>query len=149
MVSASMCATSRVCVGTAALGRPFRPRRLVHRHGSVDQSGPPINAAKQRLRVFEALLAQPMGDIGGADAVMANDDNVVVGIEFAVGAGRDFRHWQGHAASDVRKLKFPRLAHIEEAEGKFLVELGLELFRGNLEFHDGMVTLSATLQVWV
>lgn len=78
---------------------------------------------------------------------MADHDDVFVGVKFAVGARWHIRHWQRNATLYVRDLEFPRLAHINEPDGKLLVELSLELFGGNFEFHGRMDTLSATGQV--
>ncbi len=55
---------------------------LVHRHCRINLSRPAVDPATQRLRFLEALLPQPCGYVHRAHAMMANDDDVLLGIEF-------------------------------------------------------------------
>ena len=64
----------------------------VNWHASIDQPRPTINPSAQRLGVFKSLLPQPMRHVGRAHAVMADDDDMLLGIEFPVGASRDIGH---------------------------------------------------------
>ena len=49
----------------------------------VDGAGPVVDAAGQGLDVVEALVAEPHGDGEGTDAVVAHDDDRLVGVELA------------------------------------------------------------------
>jgi len=53
---------------------------------------PGVNSAAQRLRLVESLLAQPIRDAHGAHSVMADDDDVLVWIEFLMSAGGHVSH---------------------------------------------------------
>src|SRR5438309_81976 len=68
--------------------------RLVAGNGRVDEAGPVVDAAGEGLGVVEALRAEPHGDGERTLAVVAEDDDVVVGIEFGEGARGDLAH--GH-----------------------------------------------------
>ena len=48
--------------------------------GGVDDGGPEIDAAGERLGVLEALLAEPHGDVERARAVVAEDDDGLIGV---------------------------------------------------------------------
>ncbi len=62
--------------------------------GGVDGAGPGVDASGEGLGVVEALLAEPHGYGEGALAVVAEDDDGLVGVELGVGAGGDVAH--GH-----------------------------------------------------
>lgn len=98
--------------------------RSVAGDGRVDFGGPGINAAAQGLGVFKALVAQPDGDIHGAHAVMAHDDEMFFRVEFLVNAGGDFSHGDEEAALDVGGGELPGFADIEEAGFALLQEGG-------------------------
>ena len=61
--------------------------------------------------------------------MMADDDDVGVGIEFGVGAGGDVAHRHQEGIGQVGGLEFPRLADVEE-EGCVLLRGGAELGEG-------------------
>ena len=65
--------------------------------------------------MFETLIAEPLGHAEGPHAVVAEDDEVLVGVEFLIGAGGNVAHGHGDAAGDMGGLEFPWFAHIDEA----------------------------------
>src|SRR5271165_5638757 len=87
---------------------------LISRHGGVDFGRPGVDAAAERLGVFEALVAEPDSDIHRADSVVAESDDVGFRVQLAKCPGRDVAHRDVGAAFDVRGFVLPRLAHIEE-----------------------------------
>ena len=67
--------------------------------------------------MVEALLAEPHGDVEGASAVVAEDDDGLVGVEFLVCAGGHISHGHEDGSEDGGGLGFPRFADIEQ-EGR-------------------------------
>lgn len=61
-------------------------RSLVARQGWVDGSRPMIDTSGERLGVLKALIAQPEGDVERAGAVVAVDDDWLVGVELLMRA---------------------------------------------------------------
>jgi len=93
---------------------PTAMANSVERDGWVDGAGPPIDAAGERLCVLEALLAEPEGDVEGAGAVVAEDDDGLVGVELLVGAGGQVAHGDEGGAGDAGGLRLPWLADVEK-----------------------------------
>jgi hypothetical protein len=89
-------------------------QRLVEGHGGVDGAGPVVDAAGEGLGAFEALIAEPHSDREGAGAVVAENDDVGVGVEFRMGARGDIAHRHQDGIGQAGGLKFPRLANVEE-----------------------------------
>ena len=83
-----------------------------------DQS---VDAAGEGLGAVEALVAEPHGDGEGALAVMAEDDDVGVGVEFGVGAGGDFAHGHQQGVGQAGGLELPWLADVQEDGGVWRV----------------------------
>ncbi len=88
------------------------PAWLVTRDGWVDGSGPGVDASGEGLGVLETLITQPHSDAEGAGAVMAEDDDWGVGIEFGVSAGGDIAHRDENGVGDTGGLKLPRFADV-------------------------------------
>jgi len=88
---------------------------LVTGDGWVDFSRPGVDAAAEGLGVFESLISEPGGDVEGTLSVVAEDDEVLVGIEFLMGARGDVTHGHEQAAGDAGCFKFPWFADIDEA----------------------------------
>ena len=95
--------------------------------GRVDGAGPGVDAAGEGLGLVEALLAQPHGDVEGAGSVVAEDDDVGVGVELLVGAGGDVAHGHEDGVGEVGGLELPGLADVEEDGG---IGLGAEFSEG-------------------
>ena len=76
--------------------------------------GPVINAAGERLRVVEALVAQPHGDGERASAMMAQDDDGLVGVKLGMGARGNVAHGDAGGVGERRRRHFPRLADIQQ-----------------------------------
>lgn len=98
----------------------FRERRIrltesVARDLGIDVEGPAIDAASQGLGGFHALMAEPVGNIETAHAVMTEADDVVVGVEL-LEIGGNGAHGNEHSAFDVAKGMFVGLADIDEEE---------------------------------
>ncbi len=85
---------------------------LVAGDGGVDGSGVVIDAAGEGLGVVEALDTQPHGDGKGAGAVVAEDDDGLVGIELGVSAGCDLAHGDEGGSGDGGGLGLPGLTNV-------------------------------------
>ena len=96
----------------------------VARDIGIDLDRPGVEAAAQRLGLFKALPAQPRSDVHGTDAVMADDDQSFINVEFLLRAGWHFAHRQMQAALNMRGGKFPWLAHVDEPGTIFAQDLG-------------------------
>lgn len=118
---------------------PFCARDLVAGDGGVDDAGPEVDAAGDGLRLFEALLTEPVGDGERARAVVAEDGDGLVFVELVEGAGADFVHGHEEAAGDLRGLELPGFANVEEEWRVFGGELLFELVDGDLEVHKKTV----------
>lgn len=88
----------------------------------VDRPRPLVDATGQRLCLVEALLPKPHGDVEGAGAVMAEDNQRLVGIELLVGSRGDFAHGHEDGARYGGKLHLPGLADVEQGWGMGLLE---------------------------
>jgi hypothetical protein len=73
-----------------------------------------VDASGERLSVIEALIAEPHGYREGAHSVMAEDDDVGVGIEFLIGARGDFAHGHEERVGEAGSLELPGFADIEQ-----------------------------------
>ncbi len=76
-----------------------------------------VDAAGEGLGVVEALVAEPHGNRERPGAVMAEDDDGLVGVELGVGAAGDFAHGDEGGAGELGGCEFPGLADIEEKWG--------------------------------
>ena len=85
---------------------------LITGDGWVDGARPGVDASGEGLGVLETLITQPHSDAEGAGAVVAEDDNRGVGIEFGVGAGGDITHGDENGVGDTGGLKLPRFADV-------------------------------------
>ena len=86
--------------------------RLINRDGGIDDAGPVVDAAGEGLSVLEALVAEPHGDAEGARAVVAEDDNLLIWIEFRVGSGGDLAHGHEERVREAGGLVLPGLPHV-------------------------------------
>ena len=73
--------------------------------------------------MVEALVAEPHGDVEGAGAVVAHDDDGLVGVEFGVGAGGDVAHGHEEGVGEAGGLVLPGLADVEQEGGVGLLTL--------------------------
>lgn len=89
----------------------------VARDGRIYDARPAIDSSDEGLGVLESLRAKPHGDGERADAVMAEDHYVGVGIEFGVRAGRDVAHGHEEGAGKGRSLRLPELANVQQYRG--------------------------------
>jgi hypothetical protein len=105
-------------------------------NGRIDLSSPGLNAPAQRLRLLESLIAKPGGDAHRAHSVMAEDDEVLVGIEFLMSACRNIAHGHLDAAFNARRGELPWFPHINEA-GLIIAEEGDCIGRRDLEIEHG------------
>jgi hypothetical protein len=83
----------------------------------VDVAGPLVDAAGEGLGVVEALVAQPHGNGEGSRAMVAEDYDMRVGVEFGVGARGDFAHGYEQGIRQAGGLKLPGLADVEQDWG--------------------------------
>src|SRR5579884_1408946 len=74
--------------------RDFAMRASVPRHRWIHNRRPCVYASAQRLHVVKALIAQPDGNIHRAHSVMADCDDMRIGIKLMMGTAGDFAH--GH-----------------------------------------------------
>jgi hypothetical protein len=87
--------------------------RLVTGNGGVDGAGPFVDAAREGLDVGEVLVAEPHGDGERTLAVVAEDDDGLIGVEFGVGAGGDFAHGHQKRTGEAGKLKLDGLTDVQ------------------------------------
>ncbi len=87
-------------------------RRLVAGDGGVDGAGPGVDAAGEGLGVLEALVAEPHGDVEGAGTVVAEDDYLLIWVEFGVGAGGDLSHGHEERVGKGGGLVLPGLSYV-------------------------------------
>jgi len=92
---------------------------LVTCDGWVDFSGPGFDASAQRLGVLEPLIAEPCSHVERTLSVVAEDDQMLVRIEFLMGSRRDVTHGDEQAARNAGCLKFPWFADIDETSFAF------------------------------
>lgn len=97
-------------------------------------AGPGVYASCQGLDVLEALVAQPHGDVEGAGAVVAEDNDWGVRIEFGVGAGWHVPHGDQMGVGEVGGLVFPGLANVEQERRIGLLAALGEGFGGDFRF---------------
>jgi len=67
---------------------------------------------------------------------MAQDDDVIVGIEFLVSARRNVTHRNVLSAFDMGGFVFPRLTNIEQRKCFPALLKGLDLSGRDFEFHS-------------
>ena len=106
---------------------------LVAGDGGVDGAGPGVDASGEGLGVVEALFAEPHGYGEGALAVVAEDDDGLVGVELGVGAGGNVAHRHGDAAEGGFG-EFPGFADVEEERGLRLLALLGKCLDGDFGF---------------
>jgi len=91
--------------------------------GGVDVARPVVDASGERLDVFEALVAEPHGDVEGASPVMAEDDNGLVGVEFLMGARGYFAHRHQEGVRQAGGIELPWFADVKEERSVRLTTL--------------------------
>ena len=109
---------------------------LVARNLGIDFEGPAIDAASHGLGGFDALMAEPVGDIKTAHAVMTETDDVVVGVE-PLKIGRNGAHGDEHGTFDAAEGVFVGLAYIDEEEFVATVEALFDFECGDFEIVHG------------
>ena len=90
----------------------FDKTRLVAGDGGIDGAGPGVDAACEGLDLLKALIAEPHRDAEGTGAVVAENDDGGVGVEFGVGAGGDFAHGYEERVGEVGGLVLPGFADV-------------------------------------
>jgi hypothetical protein len=118
----------------AELGEDRQRHSLVDGNLGVDGAGPVVDASGEGLSIIEALVAQPHGDGERSRSVVAEDDDVGVGVEFLVGARGDFAHRHEKAVGKAGGLELPWLADVEQEGWVGLLALLDEGFGGDLGF---------------
>src|SRR5439155_24127251 len=107
--------------------RPYVPA-----HRRIGGARPRIQTAGEVLHVLEPmLLAQVLGDCRAAHALVAIDDDLVVGVQL-LGPQLDLLDRDVHGVLEPAELGLPVLAHIEQQRAIVALETGLQLVRGNL-----------------
>ena len=81
--------------------------RSVPKDRRIHFSGPGFDASAQRLRVLESLIAEPGSHIERSLSVVAENDEMLVGIEFLVSTARNVAHRHQQAALDAGCLNIP------------------------------------------
>lgn len=112
-------------------------RVLVAGDGGVYGARPVVYAADEGLGVIKALIAQPHGDGEGAHAVVAEDDDWLIGIKLCVGAGGDLIHGDKGGVGKGGGGKLPVLSDVkQEWCGSCGVTQGDEVLRSDLWVED-------------
>src|SRR5437660_2726926 len=112
-----------------------RSELSVHRHFPIHASRPGIDAAAHGLRFLKSLLPQPYRHVHRSNAVMADNHDVVLRIQFLVCPRGHFAHRHQLGARNLCRFEFPGFAHIEQREILASVELALHFFGGDLVIH--------------
>jgi hypothetical protein len=86
--------------------------RLVAGERGVDGAGPGVDASGEGLDIFEALIAEPHGDAERTCSVVAEDDYLLIWIEFRMGAGGDLAHGHEQRVGEGGGLVLPGFAHV-------------------------------------
>jgi hypothetical protein len=86
---------------------------LIARDLRIDFEGPAINAPGHGFGRLHPLLAEPIGDVQAAHAVMAETDNVVVRVDL-LEIGGDGAHGNQDRAFDMAEGVFMGLANIDK-----------------------------------
>jgi len=86
--------------------------RLVAGEGGVDGAGPGVDASGEGLDVLEALVAEPHGNAERTCPVVAEDDYLLIWVEFRVGAGGDLAHGHEQRVGEGGGLVLPGLAYV-------------------------------------
>ncbi len=95
--------------------------------------------------MIEALLPEPHGDVEGASAVVAEDDDGLVGVELLVGAGGDVAHGHEGGAGDGGGLSLPGLADVEQKRRIGVFEALSECVDGDFRGeHENRITNQGT-----
>jgi len=84
---------------------------------------------------LESLLAQPGRDVQRAHTVMADDNDVVVGIQFLVRAAGHVAHGHEFCALDARRLVLPRFADVEQRKRLSFIELSFHFVWPDFVIH--------------
>ena len=120
----------------------FDGHALVARYGRIDEPAPGVNAALQALRVFDAVIAQPCGDVQAADAVVAKHDEGFIVAEAFQGLqvlrhgshGNQFRAGQ---VGDGVLFGFP---HVDPGNGLAASGDSAGFFHADLDGRWGLAT---------
>jgi hypothetical protein len=67
--------------------------------------------------------------------VVAHDYDVLVGVQFLMGASGDVAHGNMLGALQVRGFEFPRFTHVEQGEDVALLLQGFRLAGRDFEVH--------------
>ena len=125
----------------ARLGRDSSA--LVTGDCGVYGGGPGVDAACQGLHALKVLLAEPHSDGEGTRAMVAEDDDVLVGIEFGVGSRRDFSQGHEERIGKAGGLELPRLAYVEEERSIGLSTKLEEVLGGDFWIEHGYKDIAA------
>jgi len=85
---------------------------LVAGGGGIDGAGPGVYASGEGLGGLEALVAEPHGDVEGAGSVVAEDDYLLIWVEFGVGAAGHLAHGHEEGVGEAGGLVLPGLAYV-------------------------------------
>ncbi len=86
---------------------------LVNRHLGIDLPCPTIDSSAQRLHLLESLLPQPGGHIHRPHTVVANDNDMILRIEFLIETRRNIAHGDVFAAFQFGGFNLPWFAHVQ------------------------------------
>jgi hypothetical protein len=87
---------------------------LVAAHGRVNVEGPRIDASGEVDDVGESLRLEKLLGLGGADAVVTVQDDVVVALEFFGSAAGELAQGNELGARQTACLPFVRFAHVNQ-----------------------------------
>jgi hypothetical protein len=115
---------------------------LVKRDLRIDRSCPAVDSPANGLSFIESLLSEPVGDAQRAYAVMANHNDMFLGIEFLMRPRWDISHWNIFAALDPCFFQLPRLANVHQGELLTVLEHSVDLSGADFEVHGMNPALS-------
>lgn len=86
---------------------------LVPRDASVDLARPLIDAAGHGLNVVVALATKPCRYRQRPRAVVADHDNMRIGVQLVIGPSGYVIHRNVFTSGDIRGFNLPRLTHVQ------------------------------------
>jgi hypothetical protein len=103
----------RRCGGKAGASiETFFAVELVARDRGVDGAGPGIDSSGEGLGVLETLVAEPHSDVQRAGPVVAENDYLLIWIEFGMGAAGDVSHGHKERVGKAGGLELPGFTYV-------------------------------------
>ena len=110
----------------------------IARDGWIDDARPAVDASSERLNVFKPLVTKPHGYGKRAHAMVTEDDDWLVRVEFLMGTGGDFAHGHQDRFGEAGGLELPRFANVQQQGRIRVLPHGGEPLSGDLGLKHGI-----------